>query len=55
MCPDEDHLYLFGDFNSAKASLFNIQFKRCVDRPDCKSDEEIAEFLRNKWVMFIYN
>ena len=55
MCVNDEDLFLYGDFNSPKASLFNIQFKKCKDRPDCKTEDELRTFLKNKWILFIYN
>ena len=28
---------------------------RCHDRPDCKKDEEITKFLKNKFLLLIFN
>ena len=33
----------------------NVQLKKCHDRPDCKSDEEILKFFRNKFLLLFYN
>ena len=55
MCAEKEDLVLRGDFNSYQASLFNVQLKKCTDRPDCKSPEEITQFLRDKWLLVLYN
>ena len=55
-CVNEADLRIYGDYNSYKAQLFNIQFVKCHDKPGfCKSDEEISEFLRNKYILLFYN
>ena len=42
-CVDEEDLYMYGDYNSDKASLFNIQLVKCKNetRSDCKSEHQI--------------
>ena len=60
-CVDEKDLYLQGDYDSDVASLFNVQLKKCVNNTDeaeapvCKSDEEIIEFFRNKFLIIFSN
>ena len=46
---------MFGDFSSSKAQLLNVQFVMCHDRPDCKSEEEIAKLLRNRFFLLLTN
>ena len=52
-------MYVFGDYNSIKSSLLNIQLIRCnkKDHPDveCKSDSEIKDFFRDKFILILYN
>lgn len=52
---DQSELYLYGDYNSYKASQFNVQLIRCHDRDDCKSEEEITAFLKNKFLLLLWN
>ena len=54
-CVDKEDLILYGDYSSYKASQFNVQFIKCHDRPDCKSQEEITAFIRNKFLLILYN
>ena len=58
-CIGEEDMYVFGEFNSNQASLLNIQLRKCnkVDNPDveCKPDEEILEYFRNKFVLIKFN
>ena len=44
-----------GDFNTDTARLIQIQLKKCVGHDYCKTDDEMREFFRNKWMMFLYN
>ncbi len=55
ICPDLEDLKIFGDFSTQAAQLFNVQFIKCHDRPDCKTPEEITKILRNKFILSVYN
>ena len=40
----------------AKATqLITIDINKCVGKPECKSDKEIENFLKNKTVIILYN
>ena len=57
LCVDKDYLEIYGDFNTAVASQFNIQLIKCKGGKEkgCKDDAEITNFFRNKWIMLYYN
>ena len=53
---------IYGNFNSFKARIINMQLIRCHDGGyfaengiTCKSDAEITQFLRNKYFIMLYN
>ena len=48
-------MFIYGDYNADKTSQFNIQFIKCHDRPDCKSDKEITASIKNKYMVILYN
>ena len=58
-CLGEEDLYVFGDFNSDRASLMNVQLVLCNKETqpnlECKSEDDIKKFLRNKYVLLLYN
>ena len=60
-CVDEEDLYLQGDYDSDVASLFNVQLKKCVNNtedaeaPICKSEKEILEFFKDKFLIILNN
>ena len=54
-CPNQEDLRIFGDYNTEKGQLFNVQFIKCHDRPDCKKPEEITRILRDKYILIVYN
>lgn len=55
LCPPQKELYVYGDYNSHKGSMLNIQLHMCHDRPDCKSEAEIKSFLRGKFFILLFN
>ena len=56
LCLD-DSVDLVGDFKAFSASNFVYMFERCNQTGpiECKSDEEISEFLENKYLVIISN
>ena len=55
ICMDTEDLFLYGDYDSTTASLLNMQLIKCTGRDDCKSEEEILEFFRTKFIILLYN
>ena len=59
LCLGEEDSKIFGDYNSARAQLLNVQLIKCNNetRPDldCKTEEEITAFFRNKFIILVYN
>ena len=53
-CIDEEDMKIWGDFNSAKAMQLQIKFQMCVGT-GCKSEQEIKKWLRDKYIVVIYN
>lgn len=58
-CIDPEDTYIYGEYNSDRASLMDIQLLKCnaLDHPDveCKSEEDILEFFRGKFVLLKFN
>lgn len=55
ICADEQELEVYGNYNSAAAQFLTVKIDRCHDRPDCKSEAEIDEFFRGKYLVILYN
>lgn len=55
ICVDEADLFLYGDYNSDAASQFKMQLVKCSGRDDCKSEDQIQEFFRNKFILLLFN
>lgn len=56
-CIEPAEMRINGDYNSAKASLINIRLVRCSesDGVECKPQEEITRFFRNKFLFLLFN
>lgn len=54
-CINKQDLTLWGDFQSVFARQFNIFFVKCTDKPECKTDAEIKEYLSDKYIMILSN
>ena len=62
LCVDPKEMRMYGDYNSDKARLINIQLVKCHDGGyfaengiTCKSPDQITDFLRNKFFLMLYN
>ena len=56
-CITADKLELFGNFNTYKTRNLRIIFEKCDPeiRDDCKSDEEIDDWMFSKVIIVIEN
>ena len=48
-------MHINGDFDSDTARQINIQLLKCTDRPDCKSEEEILDYFKGKYLLILNN
>lgn len=55
ICIEDEQLELYGDFNSDKARTIQISLKRCSGEAYCKTDEEIDQFLKGKYLLLLNN
>ena len=62
LCIDKKDMRLFGDYNSDKARILNMQLVKCYNGGyfaengiKCQEEDKITEFLRNKFFLMIYN
>jgi len=46
---------IWGDYNSKQAMQLAIKFEMCHGHSNCKSEAEIREWLKGKFVAFIHN
>ena len=55
-CIDRE-LVIYGDYNSQNTNYLSIQFEKCdpTVRDTCKSDEEIFEWLKRKFIVTVEN
>ena len=56
-CYDPSDVGIWGDYNSAKAQQLVVQFHACEsDDPGyCKSESEITEYMRGKYILLVFN
>ena len=52
-------MYIYGDFETSKARLMNVQLIKCNNETrvekDCLPEEDIKDFLRDKWLILFNN
>ena len=48
-------MHIHGDYSSYKARLINLQFVRCEGHDYCRSPEEIALWLQDKFILLLFN
>ena len=51
LCLLEEDLYIRGNFNTVRTSNIRVNLNRCRDKAYCKSDKEIDDFIRGKFLM----
>ena len=55
LCLDENNLFLRGNFDTNKTSNIRIKLNRCTGKEYCKSEKEINDFIRGKYLMVYLN
>ena len=55
VCLDQEDLEIQGTFSSKKAKLLRATLNRCSGHDYCKSQEEINEYLENKYLLLLIN
>ena len=47
---------IYGNFQAEKARLLGVQLVKCTNRPGyCKTEEEILDYFRGKYLILLYN
>ena len=54
-CIDEKDRFISGNFNTINTSNIMVLLVRCQGKDYCKSDEEITEFVRGKFLIVYVN
>ena len=54
-CIDEKDRFISGNYNTVNASYIEVELNRCKGKDYCKTDEEINEFIRGKYLMVYMN
>ena len=54
-CIPNDSVALWGDYNSARTQQLEISFQMCQDDPECKTEAEVREWLKRKYILLLFN
>ena len=54
-CMDEKDRFISGNFNTVNASQIRVSLLKCKGKDYCKSDEEITEFIKGKYLVMYVN
>ena len=55
LCLNQEDLEIQGTFSSKKAKILRATLKRCYGHDYCKSEEEINEYLEDKYLIILIN
>ena len=55
VCLNKEDLKIYGTFNSKKAQLLRASLIRCSGKDFCKSEEEINEYMKDKYLLVLTN
>ena len=56
MClSDSTKLSVQGSFDGDSGRIIEIDFKRCTGSSECKSEQEVADFLKGGQIAVLYN
>ena len=54
-CLDNDGIDVYGNYDSTKAKILEVEIMPCKGRSTCKSKEEIDEWINGKYLILIEN
>ena len=54
-CIDEKDRFISGNFNTVNASNIRVYLNRCQGKDYCKTDKEINEFIKGKYLLVYVN
>lgn len=55
LCLNKEDLSIYGSWDTKFTKMMDIQLRKCTNRPDCKSEQEILQFFRDKFVIVLHN
>ena len=55
ICANQDDIEIYGDWNSEKARSIYLTLYRCQGHDYCKTDEQITQFLKGKYLLLLHN
>ena len=54
-CFNTEDMTISGNFHSVSADIIQVKLKKCFKKDYCKSDKEIEEFFRFKFLLLFNN
>ena len=54
-CAPAEDLEIWGDFNSVRSQVIEVNFVKCDGHVECKSESEIRDWMREKYILLVYN
>ena len=54
-CIDEKDRFISGNFSTSNASNIRVYLNRCQGRDYCKTNEEINQFMKDKYLLVYIN
>ena len=54
-CMKKEDSYIFGNYNSNSGRMIRIKLNKCANKIYCKPENEIIDFFRGKYLLFINN
>ena len=54
-CTRPEDSYIFGNLKSNSARVLRIKVRRCENKPYCKPEQEITDFFKGKYLLFLSN
>ena len=55
MCINKEDMRINGDWDSNSARLIDLKLAKCHGHSYCKTDEEITDFMKDKFLLLLYN
>ena len=54
-CMSEEDTSISGEYDTESGKILRVKLLRCFDKPYCKTDKEITEFFKGKFLLTLSN
>ena len=55
LCVNKNDLEIYGSYDSKKGKRLQVYLNKCLGKDYCRSDEEIQQFFRYKFLLLLKN